>query len=193
MSTVMIDPLAAEMRDILLRLWMLPWGKTSNYNPDGGGGVPDSRPPSGVRFDGPSERLPHEYWSRQWDRAVGTYQKEKVRDGAREELERWQHAPERFGDEEEGTEEREARMIREGRGWSPKDVSLHFNCTPKYVERVRRNAGVATDTGEGMPVREDSPQEEEVKALIARGLSERQVRMFTGCGGSTIARLKAAA
>ena len=172
---------------LLARLELLPYGPITNYNPSGGHAAPDTKAPTG------DSRPAHDVFRDRWNKAVSTRAKEAVIAAAQDELQAWTAAGRRPKQTEESTEDRDKRMIMEGEGWSPKEVALKFNCTPKYVEKTRRSAGVPTDTGKRPVIQKDADMEVEIRSLIDRGLSERQIRMFTGAGGSKIAKVRQAA
>jgi hypothetical protein len=177
---------ADEMHQVLAELEMLPHGTVTNWSPSGHG-VPDSRPPSGVRLDGPSELPPHLLWRMRWEQA-DEHEQATILEKAKAELDAWRKG---HGDASAGetTAETEKRMLREGKGWPAKDVALRFNCTPTYVERVRRAAGRTADLGEGAAGGKDGDEAERARELLSRGFSEKQIRMILRCGGSKLDRL----
>lgn len=182
-----MDPLTLEMQAILFKMrWLIPWGATASYSSDGGG-VPDSRPPAGVRLEGLSERVPFEYWKREWERAVSTQQKERVVSEARVELEQWQGGEKRALKSRaavpESSEEFEDRLTAEvNKGWTVREVALAFHTTPRIVKR----AVAASASRQTKP--ETGDRNEKVLELVSRGLSERQIAMMTDVSRGTIRR-----
>jgi hypothetical protein len=184
-----MDQLTEEMRQVLFALWLLPWGGTQNWDKTGAGGVPASRPPAGVRLDGSSERLPHEYWQAKWDRAISTVRKEVVLKAAQEDLARWRTAP-KGPRKEESSEQEDRRILEEGEGWSVGDVARHFKCTPTRVRLVRATAGAKTTTGKlpEVPKLPRDERAEKVRRMRSEGLSLRQIGMILDCGKMTVRR-----
>jgi hypothetical protein len=202
--------LAEKMQVVLFEMkWLLPWGTVTNYNPTGGGGVADSKIPAGVRLEGRTEEMPHELWKRHWDHTyhsprqpqscdlcargnsqTGSHGRERVYRAAKEDLVAWRKRP-AVHVVEETSDDQERRMIREGCGWEPKAVAVHFNCTPTYVRRVRVAAGVNADTGQPTAgVSLDTMDEvEKAQQMAHDGLTERQIRMILNCGSSKVRRL----
>ena len=182
-----MSDLEHKMQQVLFEMrWLLPWGATASYNSDGGHAPPGSKPPG--RLDG---EMPHEHWQRKWNQAILTVHKQRVYDEASSELEQWRRRPE-VKVSEETTLELEARMVREGDGWSVQDVANHFNCTPTFVRRVRVKAGVNLTSGAPAIIKPmKTGDDESIRAheLADQGLSERQIRMILGCGGSKLQRL----
>ena len=184
--------LERDMQQVLFEMrWLLPWGGTTRYDSDSGHAAAGSRIPAGVRLDGGSEEMPHERWRRKWDTAFSLTRKETVYREACAELEQWRKRPPVVTHEETITE-LEARMIREGDGWSVQDVANHFHCTPTFVRRVRLLATVDMTSGHARiikPAPSDMDEALRARELTDRGLSERQIRMILGCGGSKLRRL----
>lgn len=181
-----MDELESKMRRVLFEMrWLLPWGATACYDSKGGHAPPGSQPPASI--DG---ELPHEEWLRKWNAAILTREKQRVYDGALEELEGWRHRPVVEAHEETAVEF-EARLVRDGDGWSIQDVANHFNCTPTMVRRVRLKAGVNLTSGEPAitPALHSTDEGVRARALMDQGLSEKQVRMLLKCGGSKLQRL----
>ena len=170
-----------EFAGILLAMEMLASGSITNYASNGGG-VPDSKPPAGVRLDGATELPMHTFWRERWNQAVGTAAKERVFDGATAELEAFRKAPKRLNVVGETEAQLEERIAREGNGWPVEDVARHFKVTVTFVRRARLKAST--------PVVVDVVDEiERARKLVAEGFTERQIRMLMGCGGSKLERL----
>jgi hypothetical protein len=174
----------SEFRQVLaeMEVW-LQFGSTMNLEPTRrGGDVSSGRPPG-------DDRAPHVVWRERWERA-SVLEYEKLLGKARGEL-AGLLKQKRIVVVAETQPELEARMIHEGRGWSPKDVAQHFKCTPTFVRRVRLTAGVNAATGEPLAVVAAGTIEEGEKAreLARDGHSEKQIRMILNCGGSKVRRL----
>lgn len=209
-TTVERDALTEKMQRVLFEMkWLLPWGSTTRYDPTGGGGVPDSKMPAGVRLDGRTEETPHELWKRHWDHTyhsprqpqscdlcargnsqTGSHGRERVYRAAKEDLVAWRKRP-AVHVVEETSDDLDARIVREGQGWSVKDVAQHFKCTPTRVRQARLTAGANATTGKLENAAPIDTIDESIRAqeLARKGLSEKQIRMILKCGGSKVGRL----
>src|SRR5215469_16385754 len=157
--------LDAKMRAVLREFTWLAAGGTLSYNSTGAGGVPSSREPKW-------EDNPAEYWRDQWEKAVGTPRKLAVYEQAKAQLNAMKRRPITNHEPETG-EEFEARVLREGRGWSVNDCAVHFRTTPTFVHRLRVRHGVRVADGtppKGQAV-EVVDQHQHAQELAASGMS----------------------
>lgn len=179
-----------EMAEILLAMEMLAGGSITNYSPTGAGGVADSKPPAGVRFDSTSDLPMHAYWRAKYERAVGNYRREQVYRAARAELEAFRKRP-KITVIMETEEELEARIVKEGQGWTVEQVAIHCRCTTTFARKARLKGGVSVTTGNApASVRiETDDQRERARKLGEDGMTERQIVMLTGLPKSTIRRV----
>lgn len=183
MAGIQMSELA--MRQVLAELETLSQGTCANWSPTGRSS--DSK--GGNRPPGDAHP-PHVYWREQWDRAVGSYDQEKVIRSARAELESWRKRPE-VTVQLETEDELADRIVKEGKGSPVDEIAQHCRCTPTFVRKARLKAGVSLVTGiapKGVTV-ETQDQREQVRELAENGLSERQIGMFTGLGKGTIRRV----
>ena len=192
----MID-LDRQMRQILARMELLPHGSITNYSPTGVGGSADTKPPTGEL------RPPHEHWKRRWLLAVERDEETEQREATTitthrsDVIEKAQADLDSYLKRTEGlvvgeTEEQlEARIVREGDGWSVGEVAQHCRCTPTFIRKARLKAGVSIETGKQPDgLRADSvDQIAHARELARNGLTERQIAFFTGASKSTIRRV----
>jgi hypothetical protein len=136
------------VRQLAAELEMLSAGSTTSWNPAGGQGIPDSRPPSG------DSNPPHLMMLAEWDKK-GDVCLHKWLD----ELKRWRgHGKAR----PLGKSEREI-VLEDGEGHSPKDVADRFRLTPTTVRKWRLEDGRNVDTGRRVQAR--GTQQERAEAL----------------------------
>lgn len=171
--------LPADCLQVLAELEMLSHGGTTNYAPSGA--AFDASAPPGER--GP----PHIYWRDEME-AASPERCERLLEQAREELKAWRKRatpPPRI----ETEHELEARVIREGRGWTVEQIAFHCRCTERFVRRARQRAGVNPVTGEGIVLPDEMDRREKAIKLADKGMTERQIAMITGLSKSTIRRV----
>lgn len=192
----MID-LDRQMRSILAQLEMVAHGTVTNYSPTGTGNGADTKPPTGEL------RPPHEHWKRRWDLAVERDEETELRGATtiikhrKDVIEKAQADLDSYRKRTEGVvvgeteQELEARVVREGEGWSVEQVAQHCRCTVTFARKARLKAGVSVETGkrpDGFSI--DSPdQVERVRQYAANGYTERQMAMLTKLSKSTIRRV----
>lgn len=191
----MID-LDQQIRSILANLELLAHGTITNYSPTGGGGVPDSKQPSGEL------KPPHEHWRRRWLLAVECDEETEQREATtittqrRDVIAKAQADLDSYRKRAEGEivgeteEELEARIVRIGKGWSVNDVAQHCRCNPKFVRKARKKAGVNEHDGKGVVVDMVTRDErvDKARAMRARGLPLRAIAMHLGCDVATVHR-----
>lgn len=182
-----MDP---EMAEVLLAMEMLAGGSITNYSPTGTGGVADSKPPAGVRFDGRSELPLHAYWRARYEQAVGNYQREQVYKAAQAELDAFRKRP-KITISMETEEELEARIVREGQGWTVEQVAIHCRCTTTFARKARLKAGVSITTGNApSEIAIDSlDQREHAREMAENGATERQIEFVTKLPKTTVRRI----
>lgn len=179
-----------EMTEVLLAMEMLAGGSITNYSPTGAGGVADSTPPAGVRFDGSSDLPMHAYWRARYERAVGNYQREQVYNAARAELEAFRKRP-KITVIMETEEELEARIVKEGQGWTVEQVAIHCRCTTTFARKARLKAGVSVTTGNAPKevVLGAFDQREHAREMAENGATERQIEFVTKLPKTTVRRI----
>jgi hypothetical protein len=184
--------LANDMQRILFEMkWLLPWGAIASYNATGGGGVPSSQPPAGVRLEGQSEELPHVYWLRRWNETFGLERKEAIYQAARKELDSWRKRP-KVKVKEETREDFERRLIEKGAGWTVDDVARSFKCLPKEVLRVRIKHGVTPDLGKTQAATVEkltrSDRAERARQMRSERMPLRSIALALSCDVATVHR-----
>jgi hypothetical protein len=188
--------LVQQIRSILANMELLAHGSTANWSPTGrshGGSY--GRPPG-------DEHPPHEHWAKRWEKAVYddleeeyreatmiTRHRKRVIEKAQADLDSYRKRAEGrvVGESEESLE---ARVVREGTGWTIEEVAQHCRCTPTFVRRARRKAGIDEQHGKGIIVEMVTRDEraEKARAMRARGLPLRAIAMHLGCDVATIHR-----
>jgi transposase-like protein len=156
-----------EARALYLELAMLSHGACQAFNPAGGAGVPDSRPPSGESH--PPHELFAEDFARRGQGAVKHW---------REVLREWR------GEgrvRPVGKSDREI-VLEAGEGYSPDDVSRRYRCTPTMVRKWRREAGVNEETGTGESI------VARAKRLRDEGVSVRRIASEVGTHPTQVQR-----
>lgn len=142
-----MDELETRMRDVLLQLALTSNGRTAAYD-SSGGGTPDYVL---VDDDGrgkldPAD-APHLRYAMEWDAAEDDSQRAEVLKRARDELDRIRrsHADPTAV---ESKEERDRRIVKEGRGFPAAEVAISIRCGITDVHKARAAAGVDLEFGE---------------------------------------------
>lgn len=166
--------LETEFRQVLadMEVW-LQYGSTSSFEPVTSSGERTYGRPSG---DG---RPVHLLWRERWVSA-SVFERPGVLEDARVEL-AGLLKQKRVVVVPETVTELEARVVREGEGWSVADTARYCRCTETFVRRARSRASAARVVVLG-------DRRERVLELVAQGLSERQINMITGAARGTIRR-----
>jgi hypothetical protein len=191
--------LEQQMRSILAQLEMLPHGSTANWSSTG-------RSRGGSYGRPPGDECPsHEYWRMRWERAVWDDLEEEQREAAivvtrhrRDVISKAQKDLNSYRKRAEGqvigeTEaELEARVVREGDGWTVEQTAQHCRCTPTFVRKARLKAGRSVVTGKAprdTVIEEPTDQHERARALAEDGHTERQIAWLTGLPKTTLRRI----
>jgi hypothetical protein len=187
-------PLGRQMRSVLAQLELTSNGTTAS--PDAMHGGESLRlPQSG------DSNPPHVEFRERWNATVDDTQREELIAEAREDLARLTgHGSASLPRPEgETVPERNARMIREGAGWSPEQVSLVFHMSVTEIRKARAAAGCLMDTGYPIPnhVQPESRKRQSagLVALLAEadrirqanpGMPLRQVALASGVPRATL-------
>lgn len=87
----------------------------------------------------------------------------------------------------ETREQEDARIVKQGEGFTDHEVAFRFNCTPSRVRRARLAAGVNPETGKpALPAHEAADQRTEAQRMKADGMSVRQIAMVLGRPPATV-------
>jgi hypothetical protein len=132
------------VRQLAAELELLSHGACTSWNPAGGSGVPDSRPPSG------ESKPPHEAMLADWD-AHGDRVLEKWSDVLKQHKGGGRVRP-------EGKSEREI-VLDAGEGYSAEDVAMRFRLTATLVRRWRLEDGRNVQTGRRVKVKGRTQQQ----------------------------------
>lgn len=80
-----------------------------------------------------------------------------------------------------------ARIIRDGEGWSVREVAVSMRCTEREVRRARRAAFVAVESGLAVvPV--DGSRVGRVRAMREAGMTVTQIAALVGVDKATVSR-----
>lgn len=153
----------AYVRQLASELEMLAHGACASWNPAGGNGVPDSRPPSG------DANPPHMQFLADWDKRG-----DRVLDHWLGELKRWRG----HGQVRPAGKSEDELILEDGAGHAVKDVALRFRCTETRVRRLRVGAGLDAETGATdlratvRDLREQKVSYREIAARLGRSKSQ---------------------
>lgn len=183
------------MRAAILALAMTSNGRTTAYNPSGGGGgatdwaLVDDRG-RGRLAVGDAPQL--EYAAR-WDGAVDDVERQAIVEDAEQELERITKAPRAPATRWETGEELAARIIRDGAGFNRRDVAIAMRTSERTVAAARAAAGVDPELGQPIARVEDQHlsgdrRQRRVRELDARGVSAAGIARALGVSRSTVLR-----
>jgi hypothetical protein len=156
----------ATMAQLLAELSLLPHGSTTSYNPSGSGG--DSSESQGGKRP-PGESYPDQERLRDaYVRCWTDHGRERVIEDARRTLREWRGIIPRPSPRDETLDELKARIVREGDGWSVRDVALHMRCSERLVIDARR--------------------EHEMHELRRQGKSDQEIAERLGVHRTTVTR-----
>jgi hypothetical protein len=135
------------MGEVLLQLALTSNGRTAAYDSSGGGEadyvlVDDN---GRARLD-PAD-APHLLYAAAWDAAGDDEERRQVLEEAKDTLDRIRrsHADPTVA---ETKEERDRRIIKEGKGWPASEVAIHIRCGVTDVHKARAAAGLDVEFGE---------------------------------------------
>jgi hypothetical protein len=137
--------LEREMRRVLMDLEMTSNGVTASLDGNGGG-APGSAPPKSGDWD-----PPHLRYRRKWNTAGNDGERRRVLERARDELDSIRVS--RAGEGSETEAERTRRMLREGEGFTAREVAVRFATTEAAVRRTRERHGRADAADAGRHAR----------------------------------------
>lgn len=161
------------MRQLLTELELTANGTTTTWD-SSGGAEPDYIPRLG------HSDAPHLHYLALWNAASTDAQRQRVIQAAKDELDAILHSR---GDRtrEESETSRDARIVREGRGFPAREVAVRFRTGVTTVHAARHAAGVDLEFGEKPCATRAPPgaagsamRREQLEKLIADGRSLRQ-------------------
>lgn len=173
--------LTRDIRQVLAELELISHGTITNYNPSMSiGEKADPRPPGGSGAE-------HIFWRHRYEQASTDDGRRKVIREAREELDKLRRQEPSTRSAGETTLERNVRIVKEGEGFSARQVAIHFNCGERDVRKARMAAGREPELGKQVSSR---PQEKAEKAreLIGQGVSTREASRILEVGQTQIMR-----
>lgn len=185
-----------EMREVLSALNLFSHVQAMGYEPTGRGRSSDeplggSRPPGDIdhvvfaREYGP----PFHESTRRHPGARTNTRRFQVLEHAKEELKQLRGKHARRQPAAESLAARNERMVREGEGWTVREVAIHFRCGENEVRRARKDAGREPDLGK-RPERDISAERRRARAreLADRGHPVAQIARLLDVSRSTIER-----
>ena len=186
--------LEARMRAALLALSLTSNGRTTSYNPSGSGGTPDYA----LVDDRGRGRLavgdaPQLEYAARWNRADDDDERQAIVEDAELELERITKAPPAPPTSWETAEQLAQRIVREGAGFSRRDVAIAMRTSARTVAAARAAAGVDPDLGQPIARPEDQHlsgdrRQRRVRELDARAVSAAGIARALGVSRSTVLR-----
>lgn len=181
----MVDlDLEREMRRVLLDLEMTSCGVTASFDSAGGGAFGSAPPKTG------DDDPPHIRYRRGWERAADDDERRRVLEQAVDELDAIRKS--RAGEGSETEVERTRRMLREGEGFTAREVAVRFGVTEAAVRRTRARHGRSPETGEVEPMRpmpDATPDERRERALLLyreHRMSYRSIAVLLGVSHETV-------
>jgi hypothetical protein len=176
------------MRDVLLQLALTSNGRTATYD-SSGGGTPDY-----VLVDDhgrgkldPAD-APHLRYAREWDAAGDAQERARVLEAAQKTLEHIRHSHADRG-ADESREDRDRRIVKDGRGWSAADVAIAFRCGITDVYRARTAQGLDAERGEEIingRALSRTQRNIEIRRLRAQGMNPFQIARKLGLPDQTV-------
>lgn len=180
----MDDSTDRKMRQVLVQLALTSNGGTLNYEGSSSGGHHSDSVPSLGQHD-----APHLHFADLYRRALSPAGRVLVLEMAADELD---HIRRSRGDpsREETREERDARIVEHGEGYTVDEVAVWARCSKQAVRAARRDAGREEETGK-KPVNGHelgAGLVDEIRRRIDRGTSARQVAKALSLSYSTVLR-----
>jgi DNA invertase Pin-like site-specific DNA recombinase len=193
---VIRSDLDREMREVLVQLASCSHVPAAPWQPSGRSRSSDETP-GGTRPPGDlgHTRYARDYGppfherSRQYPGAVTNEQRRRVLERARTELEQLRGRGVKPRPAGESIQQRNARIIAEGTGWTVREVAIHFRCGEREVRRVRAAAGREPEYGR-VPERDPDAERRRRRAreLIDTGHTLAQIARLLSVSRSTIER-----
>lgn len=177
------DETDRKMRQVLVQLELTSNGGTLNYEGSSSGGH-DQPVPSLGQHD-----APHLHYADLYRRALSPPGRALVLQMAADELDRIRRSR---GDpsREETRDERDARIIANGEGYSVDEVAVWARCSKQAVRVARRDAGREEETGK-KPINGHelgAGLVDEIRRRVDRGTPARQVAKALSLSYSTVLR-----
>lgn len=190
------EALNHEMRGVLAQLETCSHVPARVYGPSGGGRSSDSplggeRPPGDeghvkfARWYGPPFHEP----TREHPGSQDDEQRKQVIRFARRELEHLRGHSVRKRPAGETREQRDKRIVKEGEGFTVKEVALRFRCGERDVRRARADAEREPEFGrEPEPTADAKARRDRARELERQGLKLAQIARILGVHRSTVER-----
>lgn len=178
-----------QMRQILARLEVTSNGRIYSYQPVGSkGAFQGSAPTTG------DSSPPHIRWAHAYNECVSDGERDRVIREANRELGELTCRPVRLV-KGESVADRDRRLLKEGAGWSAREVADRFRVNLRDVWRIRREGGRDKDYGGAIKGREAESKrlqrverQRRVRELKERypGMTARQIGMHVGVDHKTV-------
>lgn len=171
-----------QMQNVLLELMMLMHGSTSSWNPTTSGDRERDPRPSGDS-NPIAEQFAHRY-----DQATSEIAKRRVLHDARDELDQWRgYGIQRVAGETQAAID--ARMVREGEGWTLDEVARAFSCTKTRVRNACADHGIEIDYQNRLCAAGAVSRASIAAAMKEAGSTQQQIADTLGIHQSQISRL----
>lgn len=167
-----------QMREVLAQLELVSHGTITNYNPSGGGGESEQALPAG------GSGAEHLKWRRLFERATSDKERRTLIDQAWQELEQLRGRVERPVPTGETLEQRNSRIVKDGEGYTVREVAIAFRCGEREVRKARTAAGREPERG----LEPESPDRARIVELAAQGRTVASLVIQFGLSRSTIER-----
>lgn len=174
-----------RIRLVLARLELLSYGAVASMDSSGGKGKPTGGDkPKGWRAyrDDDELEVPHIRFRVEYERAVDNVAREGVCEAAEAALKALTE-PRKAQAKGETLAQLQARILKDGQGWSVKDAALGFRVTETFVRKVRAEGLRRLDDGRPLPSSSMSLAE-----MVEKGWAVRRVAEVMGWSVMTAQR-----
>ncbi len=183
-----MDELETRMRQTLLALEMTSNARTAAYDSSGGGSPDYVLVDDHGRGKLDPDDAPHLRYAKEWDRAEDEVARAAVLKAAQDTLDRIRrsHADPAAV---ETKDQRDRRIIKQGRGWPAGEVAIAIRCGITDVHKARAAAGLDLEFGEervnGRAMTR-AQRDAEIVSLRQRGMNPFQIAAKLGIPRTTV-------
>lgn len=161
----------SRARSVILQLELTSNGTTTSWDSDTAHQHASSRPPSNGDPHPPHLRFQHEMNTARDDREL-----EAVVERAEAELSAIRHGHTTTTEiRPESQTELYARIVKDGEGWTAKEVAINMRCLPRDVTTARRSAGREPIYGRATKHTPAVDKAEQARVMRADGATTRQI------------------
>lgn len=185
--------LEARMRQVLLELSMTSNGRTTSWDASGGGTVDHYLVDDRGRGKLTPGDAPQLRYAMRWEHARDDVDRQALIDEAQQELEQITRSRATPPTEWETAEQLAKRIVRDGAGFSKREVAIAMRTSEKSVAAARTAAGVDEDLGHPIAAIDAKQlpidrRRHRVLELDARGVSISGIARALGVSRSTVRR-----